>query len=96
MGLDTVNHKILIKKLHKVGLVGNFLKVLKDYLENRMQHMTANDHVSDERNINCGIPQGSTVCLLMYIIYVNDIISSIKKCKYYMYADDTVIYTTVW
>ena len=50
--------------------------------------------VSDLADITCGIPQGSTVSPLMYIIYVNDILTSIKNCKYYMYADDTVIYTT--
>ena len=53
-----------------------------------------NGYVSNEENISCGIPQGSTVGPLMYIIYVNDILSSINACKYYMYADDTVIYTT--
>ena len=53
-----------------------------------------NGYVLNEGNISCGIPQGSTVGPLMYIIYVNDILSSIKACKYYMYADDTVVYTT--
>ena len=91
---DTVNHEILLKKLKNLGFTGNLLKLVQNYLQNRKQRTTANGCVSSEENISCGIPQGSTVRLLMYIIYVNDIISSIKACKYYMYADDTAIYTT--
>ena len=91
---DTVNHEILLKKLQKLGFTGNLLKLLQNYLTNRRQSTSANGYVSELENITCGIPQGSTVGPLMYIIYVNDIISSIKSCKYYLYADDTVIYTS--
>ena len=90
---DIVNHKILLEKLNRLGFTGNLLKLLGNYLDNRKQSTTANGYVSNENIVTCGIPQGSTVGPLMYIIYVNDILSSIRNCKYYMYADDTVINT---
>ena len=91
---DTVNHEILIKKLQKLGFIGKLLEILRNFLENRKQCTSVNGYVSNQENVICGIPQGSTVGPLMYIIYVNDIISSIRCCKYYMYADDTIIYTS--
>ena len=91
---DNVNHSILIKKLEKLGFCGNLIKLLKNYLADRKQSTIANGHISNEENVTCGIPQGSTVGPLMYIIYVNDIVSSIRNCKYYLYADDTIIYTS--
>ena len=89
-----VNHDILIKKLDKLGFQGKLLNMLKNYLGNSSQCTMANGCVSDVENVVCGIPQGSTVGPLMYIIYINDISTSIKNCKYYLYADDTIIYTT--
>ena len=91
---DTVNHTILLKKLEKLGIQGNLIKLLRNYLENRKQSTTANGFTSEDEIITCGIPQGSTVGPLMYIIYVNNIMSSIRNCKYYLYADDTIIYTS--
>ena len=91
---DTVNHSILLKKLEKLGFIGKLLELLRIFFGNRKQCTMANRIVSSEENITYGIPQGSTVGPLMHIIYVNDIITSIKDCKYYMYADDTVIYTS--
>ena len=89
---DTVNHKILLSKLEALGISGMLLKLLRNYLTNRKQATLANGHTSDLVHIACGIPQGSTVGPLMYIIYMNDVSSSLKNCKYQLYADDTVIY----
>ena len=89
---DTVNHKILLSKLEALGISGMLLKLLRNYLTNRKQATLANGHTSDLVHIACGIPQGSTVGPLMYIIYMNDVSSSLKNCKYQLYADDTIIY----
>ena len=75
---DTVNHKILVQKLSKLGITGNLLILLQISL--------------NLKEISCGIPQGSTVGPLLFIIYMNDISSILKRCKYQLYADDTVIY----
>ena len=89
---DTVNHEILIKKLDKLGFTGNLLKLLQNYLENRKQSTMTNGYTSKSKNIICGIPQGSTVGPLLFILYINDISSVLKHCKYQLYADDTVLY----
>ena len=89
---DTVNHSIILTKLEMLGISGKLLKLLRNYLTNRKQSTLANGIVSKLVNISCGIPQGSTVGPLMYIIYMNDVSTSLKNCKYQLYADDTVIY----
>ena len=91
---DTVNHVILIEKLIKLGFTGNLLKLLKNYLENRQQRTLANGCTSGSKTITCGIPQGSTVGPLLFIMYINDINSVLQHCKYQLYADDTVLYSS--
>ena len=89
---DTVNHAILLSKLELLGISGNILVLLRNYLTNRKQATMANGIISKSSYITCGIPQGSTVGPLLYIIYMNDVYTSLKYCKYKLYADDTVIY----
>ena len=89
---DTVNHAILLQKMELLGISGNILKLLRNYLNDRKQSTLANGIASGLANVMCGIPQGSTVGPLMYIIYMNDVSTSLKYCKYQPYADDTVLY----
>ena len=91
---DTVNHKILIKKLEYLGITGNLNKLFQNYLSNRKQRTSIENRSSDFRNITCGVPQGSILGPMLFLIYVNDLSSYIEKCKYQLYADDTVIYCT--
>ena len=93
-GFDTVNHKILLEKLKFVGIKGNLIKSLKNFLENRKQTTTINNQKSASRYITCGVPQGSILDPLLFLIYVNDLPSVLRNCKYQLYADDTVIYHT--
>ena len=89
---DTVNHEILLKKLKSLGFTGKVFKLLQNYLCDRSQTTLANGTTSKSQRVICGIPQGSTVGPLLFIIYINDIASILRKCKYQLYADDTVLY----
>ena len=89
---DTVNHKILLDKLEHYGIRGNALKWFQSYLSGRTQYVTVNGHVSDPLPITCGVPQGSVLGPLLFLIYVNDLPNVSKVMQFYLFADDTSIY----
>ena len=88
---DTVDHDILIAKLCRYGVIGNELDWFKSYLSNRKQCCKVNGHVSKLQDINCGVPQGSCLGPLLFLIYVNDLPFALDRTKATMYADDTSI-----
>ena len=89
---DTVNHKILLKKLNHMGIKEINLKWIKSYLENRFQSTICNNKRSKLDKIKCGVPQGSILGPLFFLVYINDIKNVLKNTKYQLYADDTVLY----
>ena len=89
---DTVNLSILIKKLEKAGIRDNMLRWCKNYLANRSQCTLANDVKSKLLPVTCGVPQGSVLGPLFFLVYVNDIEDALDTCGLKLYADDTVIY----
>ena len=78
---DTVNHSILLSKLFRYGVAGQTLEWVRSYLETRQQYTTANGKNSPPENINCGVPQGSVLGPLLFLIYVNDVEESIKNTQ---------------
>ena len=88
---DTVNHDILIKKLKNYGIDNNELLWFESYLNNRSQVVNVNSTLSDFQPVNIGIPQGSILGPLLFIIFVNCLPDAVDKCKTVMYADDTSI-----
>jgi hypothetical protein len=88
---DTVCHSRLISKLSRIGLTGRSLDILRDYLSNRRQFTRINLANSSTSMISWGVPQGSVLGPLLFIIYVNDIFHLNLKGDLTMYADDTAL-----
>ena len=87
---DTVNHKLLINKLKALGLNQIAINWFVSYLRDREQIVDIARTYSKACNITCGVPQGSILGLLLFLIYVNDMKTAVK-CILILYADDSVM-----
>ena len=88
---NTVNHKILCEKLNDYGLQGNVNNLIQSYLSNRKQYVSLNGFQSEIKNLNCGVPQGSSLGPLIFIIYINDFRLCLNETTPGHFADDTFI-----
>ena len=89
---DTVNHKILLQKLDHYGIRGSALSWFESYLDNRKQYVYVNGESSDLKIISCGVPQGSVLGPLLFLLYINDLPNISNVLDFYLFADDTNIY----
>ena len=89
---DTVNHNILISKLNHYGIRGPTLNLLKSYLTNRKQYVKIGKQKSELRNISCGVPQGSVLGPLLFILYINDLHKACTTGDMRIFADDTTVF----
>ena len=88
---DTVNHDILFEKLHRAGFRGDFYNWLKSCVQNRQQCVVYNGNRSEWRQVICGVPQGSTLGPLLFLVYVNSILELPLQGPVFSFADDTAI-----
>ena len=89
---DTVNHNILLKKLEHYGIRGVALAWIKSYLTNRQQCTQIAHARSKSQSIKCGVPQGSVLGPLLFLVYINDISESTSIVDFHLFADDTSIF----
>lgn len=93
---DRVVHCKLIEKIKSIGIEHNVVEWIAAYLSNRTQYVTINNYDSDQLEVYSGVPQGSVLGPLLFLIYVNDIADCAENgVKLRLFADDLVIYTSV-
>ena len=92
---DTIDHSILLYKLRHYGITDNSLLLLKSYLTNRKQYVQFDDVNSELLVIKTGVPQGSILGPLLFLIYINDIAHLSTKFHPIVYADDTTLTATL-
>ena len=92
---DKVWHDRIIFKLKAYGVEGELLLLIKNYLENQNQRTVLNDQTSEWRKIMYGIPQGSVLGPLLFLIYINDLLDGINSlCK--VFPEDTILFSKVY
>jgi hypothetical protein len=92
---DTVDHKLLIKKMYHYGVRGISLDWFTDYLANRTQYVSLNSVNSKLLPVTCGVLQGSILGPLLFILFINDIVSTSKLIDFIMFADDTNLFLNI-
>ena len=88
--INTVQHKILLYKLQHYGICGLTFQLFESYLSKRKQFLVKNNTQSDISDLcECGVPQGSVLGSMLFILFINDIHRSLNEITIKLFADDT-------
>ena len=87
-------HDGIIFKLTQNGISGNLLNLLRDLLNERKQRVILNEQFSAWKNVSAGVPQGSILCLLLLLIYINDLTEDLST-NAKLFADDTSLFSVM-
>ena len=91
---DSISHRRLLQKLEAYGIEGEVLEWVRDFLKGRRQRVMLNGRSSDWMDVSSGVPQGSVLGPVLFIIYINDMPDMLRKyCK--MFADDAKLYSAI-
>lgn len=90
---ECLNHEILLHKLSYYKFHHNSIKLIKSYLENRVHIVKLGEHLSEPRRVNVGIPTGSILGPLIFLLYINDLPANLPEyCSAAIFADDTTLF----
>ena len=91
---DAVDHALLLDKLRRYGIMESELAWFRDYLSNRTQIVSYQNKLSSPRTISTGVPQGSILGPLLFVLFINDLPEATAKCSVLLYADDAVLFSS--
>ncbi len=89
---DTIDHNTLIYKLNHYGVRGLALDWFRNYLKDRKQYASLKEARSQEETVTCGVPEGSVLGPLLFLIYLNDMANCLRYATAIVFADDSTIY----
>ena len=92
---DKVDHKVLLEKLKRYGIGGNVLRWIEKFLTNRSQTVQVEGVLSSSQPVVSGVPQGTVLGPILFLLYINDLLPVLKSCKGLCFADDTKLISRV-
>ena len=93
---DKVDHKILLSKVSSIGIQGSLFNWISSFLSNRLQHVVVDGSISDKGPVLSGVPQGTVLGPLLFLIYINDIHENLSPGTHIrLFADDSLLYREI-